>query len=159
VQSFYPLGLLRAWTWVDLDLAALVYPRPLACPRPTGVGAGSADGNLQQQLGSEDFYSFRAYRPGDNPRHVLWRARAKGLPLQTKQFSEQQVQTEWLDWEMLFGETRAAPGQSLLLGAGVASTAGHLRHPSCPAQPSLSVPAIRSANARCNSSHYSGWRV
>lgn len=104
VQSFYPLGLLRAWTWVDLDPAALVYPRPLACPRPAAVGAGSADGNLQQQLGSEDFYGFRAYRPGDNPRHVLWRARAKGLPLQTKQFSEQQVQTEWLDWEMLVGE-------------------------------------------------------
>lgn len=104
VQSFYPLGLLRAWTWIDLDLAALVYPQPLSCPRPAGVGEGRSDGALQQQLGSDDFYGFRTYRDGDNPRHVLWRARAKGLPLQTKQFSEQQVETQWLDWEVLFGD-------------------------------------------------------
>src|SRR5690606_40187055 len=55
-------------------------------------------------MGSEDFYAFRSYRPGDNPRHVLWRARAKGLPLQTKQFSEEQMRTEWLDWEALHGD-------------------------------------------------------
>jgi uncharacterized protein (DUF58 family) len=104
VQSFYPLGLLRAWTWIDLDFSALVYPQPLACPRPAGVGEGQAEGEIRQQLGSEDFYGFRLYRSGDNPRHVLWRARAKGLPLQTKQFSELTVQTQWLDWEALTGD-------------------------------------------------------
>jgi uncharacterized protein (DUF58 family) len=104
VQTVYPLGLLRAWTWIDLDLSALVYPRPLACARPVGAGEGQPDGQHQHQLGSDDFYGFRPYRSGDNPRHVLWRARAKGLPLQTKQFSEAQMQTEWLDWAALTGE-------------------------------------------------------
>lgn len=104
IQTVYPLGLLRAWSWVDLDLWALVYPRPIACPRPLGGGEGQPDGNREQQMGSEDFYAFRSYRPGDNPRHVLWRARAKGLPLQTKQFSEEQMRTEWLDWEALHGD-------------------------------------------------------
>lgn len=140
VQSFYPLGLLRAWTWIDLDQAALVYPRPLACPRPLGAGEGQGDGDKRRQLGSEDFHGFRAYRSGDNLRHVLWRARAKGLPLQTKQFSEPQVQTQWLDWDALSGdrETRLSqlcywvlelhrqnvvyglrlPGAALELGAG-----------------------------------------
>jgi uncharacterized protein (DUF58 family) len=104
VQTFYPLGLLRAWTWIDLDLSALVYPQPIACARPVGAGEGQPDGNYQHKLGSEDFYGFRPYRSGDNPRHVLWRARARGLPLQTKQFSEAQMQTQWLDWEALNGE-------------------------------------------------------
>src|SRR5690606_10912210 len=40
IQTVYPLGLLRAWSWVDLDLWALVYPRPIACPRPLGGGEG-----------------------------------------------------------------------------------------------------------------------
>ena len=104
VQTFYPLGLLRAWTWIDLDLSALVYPQPIACARPVGAGEGQPDGLHQHKLGSDDFYGFRPYRSGDNPRHVLWRARAKGLPLQTKQFSDAQMQTEWLDWEALSGE-------------------------------------------------------
>jgi uncharacterized protein (DUF58 family) len=104
VQSVYPLGLLRAWTWVDLDQGVLVYPRPQACPRPYGRGEGAPGGERMQQIGSEDFHAFRPYRAGDNPRHVLWRARAKGLPLQTKQFSEEQLRTEWLDWEALNGD-------------------------------------------------------
>lgn len=104
VQTVYPLGLLRAWTWIDLDLAALVYPRPVACERPASGGAGEPEGDRPQRLGDDDFYGFRAYRAGDNPRHVLWRARAKGLPLQTKQFSAEQRQTQWLDWEALSGD-------------------------------------------------------
>lgn len=105
VQTFYPLGLLRAWTWVDLDQAVLVYPQPIACERPAGGGDGDgeSEGDRPQQLGDEDFYGFRAYRAGDNPRHVLWRARAKGLPLQTKQFSAEQRQAQWLDWDALNG--------------------------------------------------------
>ena len=31
LESTYPLGLLRCWTWIDLDLYALVFPQPLAC--------------------------------------------------------------------------------------------------------------------------------
>ena len=111
VQSVYPLGLLRAWTWIDFDLAALVYPQPLACSRPLGMGEGSGDGERRPQPGSEDFFGFRPYRAGDNPRHVLWRARAKGLPLQTKQFSELQVQTQWLDWDALDGERETRLGR------------------------------------------------
>ena len=30
VESRYPLGLFRAWSWVELDMQALVYPRPIA---------------------------------------------------------------------------------------------------------------------------------
>jgi uncharacterized protein (DUF58 family) len=88
----------------------LVYPQPLACPRPQAGGDGALDGHREQRMGSEDFYAFRSYRPCDNPRHVLWRARAKGLPLQTKQFSEEQMLTEWLDWESLQGDRETRLG-------------------------------------------------
>jgi len=103
VQTDYPLGLLRAWTWIDLDLAALVYPRPLAgpCPRQTS-GAGAPGGRLR--LGSEDFHGFRPYRGGDNPRHVLWRAYARGQPLQSVQFAEWQADSQWLSWEAAAGD-------------------------------------------------------
>lgn len=104
VETFYPLGLLRAWTWIDLDISALVYPRPIVGPRPVG-GEGDADfGTRILKKGSDDFYGFRTYRSGDNLRHVMWRAYAKGQPLQTKQFAETQVQSHWLNYDACEGE-------------------------------------------------------
>lgn len=104
VQTRYPLGLVRAWSWLDLDCAALVYPLPLACPRPFAAGADDPGDEQRWRRGSEDFYGFRPYQQGDNPRHVLWRAYAKGLPLQTKQFVEPHSRSQWLDWDALGGD-------------------------------------------------------
>lgn len=108
ISTVYPLGLLRAWTWIDLDFAALVYPRPLAGPRPTGAPGDDPRGLPRQpprwQKGSEDFYGFRLYRSGDNLRHVMWRAYAKGQRLQSKQFAELPVASHWLNWDDCEGE-------------------------------------------------------
>lgn len=104
VQTVYPLGLLRAWTWIDLDIAALVYPRPLLGPRPLSEGGTAEHGTRALKKGSDDFYGFRAYRSGDNLRHVLWRAYAKGQPLQSKQFAETQVQSHWLSYDACAGD-------------------------------------------------------
>lgn len=104
VQTFYPLGLLRAWTWIDLDIAALVYPRPIAGPRPVNEEGEADFGARAMKKGSEDFHGFRPYRSGDNLRHVMWRAYAKGQPLQTKQFAETHVQSHWLNYDSCTGE-------------------------------------------------------
>lgn len=104
VQTFYPLGLLRAWTWIDLDIIALIYPRPIAGARPISEEGDADFGARTMKKGSEDFYGFRTYRSGDNLRHVMWRAYAKGQPLQTKQFAETQVQSHWLSYDACTGE-------------------------------------------------------
>ena len=39
LESSYPLGLLRCWTWIDLDLYALVYPQPLPSSELPGLRA------------------------------------------------------------------------------------------------------------------------
>lgn len=105
LSTVYPLGLLRAWTWIDLDIAALVYPRPLASARP--LSGASSDGKGEQffKQGSEDFHDFRLYRPGDNLRHVLWRAYAKGQPLHSKQFAEVLTQSHWLQYDAIEGDS------------------------------------------------------
>lgn len=104
LSTVYPLGLLRAWTWIDLDITALVYPRPLESARPHGGENSGADGDFLLRQGSEDFYDFRVYRPGDNLRHVLWRAYAKGQPLHSKQFAEVAMQSHWLRYDGLEGD-------------------------------------------------------
>jgi uncharacterized protein (DUF58 family) len=103
LATVYPLGLLRAWTWIDLDIAALVYPRPLESARPLSGDSNDAKGQQFFKRGSDDFHDFRAYRPGDNLRHVLWRAYAKGQPLQSKQFAEVLTQSHWLRYDAVEG--------------------------------------------------------
>tara|TARA_R110000823_G_scaffold132777_10_gene261371 strand:+ start:21999 stop:22997 length:999 start_codon:yes stop_codon:yes gene_type:complete len=103
LESTYPLGLLRAWTWVDLDLHALVYPRPLTSAELPGVDSDSSDGTAVPVVGSDDFYGFRNYQRGDSLRHVHWKGLAKGQGLQSKQYAAHLEHGVWLDWNAFAG--------------------------------------------------------
>jgi uncharacterized protein (DUF58 family) len=103
VESTYPLGLLRCWTWIDLDLYALVYPRPIASAELPGLATDTPDGAAAMVVGNDDFYGFRDYRKGDSPRQVHWKGLAKGQSMQTKQYTAYADRSVWLDWELFPG--------------------------------------------------------
>jgi uncharacterized protein (DUF58 family) len=94
----YPLGLLRAWGYVEIPLECLVYPRPAAgAALPPAPGEGLEEqGDLGR--GSDDFAGLRPYNPGDPPKQVYWKAAARGGELLTKQFGGNRAETLWLDW-------------------------------------------------------------
>ncbi|MCP5180321.1 MAG: DUF58 domain-containing protein [Pseudomonadales bacterium] len=89
VETFFPLGLLRAWTWVDLSASALVYPSPVFQDAPVALAGQREEGALVDPRGSEDFTDIRAYAPGDPVKHVLWRsyARSGGGSLMVKRYA------------------------------------------------------------------------
>ena len=97
--TYYPLGLCYAWAYADSDTTCLVYPQletdyvPLPLPQ-AHTGLGIAHG-----IGQEDFSGLRSYHPGDSPRHIAWKAAARGQGLLTKQFSGRADTQLWLDWE------------------------------------------------------------
>ena len=100
IQTHYPVGLFRAWSWIDLDMAAVIYPRPVyATELPTGVGV-NPDGELLQRNGVDDFYGFRDYQPGDSLRHVAWKSFARTGDLLVKEFAASVDRQVWLDWEL-----------------------------------------------------------
>ena len=103
LESTYPLGLLRCWTWVDLDLHALVYPRPLSSAELPGLATDTPDGAAAMVEGNDDFYGFRDYRKGDSLRQVHWKGLAKGQEIQTKQYTAYADRSVWLDWELFPG--------------------------------------------------------
>jgi uncharacterized protein (DUF58 family) len=103
LESTYPLGLLRCWTWIDLDLHALVYPRPLASPDLPGLASDTPDGAAALVPGNDDFYGFRDYRKGDSLRQVHWKGLAKGQGVQTKHYTAYADRSVWLDWERFPG--------------------------------------------------------
>jgi len=98
LQTRFPLGLFRAWSPVELDVACIVYPLPewpaVPLPGPSGErGEGSAS-----HAGNEDFSGLRAYHVGDSPRRIAWKADARGQGLLSKVFSGRAETHLWLDW-------------------------------------------------------------
>lgn len=103
VKTYYPLGLLRAWTWLALDWRCIVYPRPefVGAPPPA---AGVGDEQIQHNFTSgDDFSGFHTYQPGESLRRAYWRSYARGMPLLMKEFSEPVSRDTWLDWDSLQG--------------------------------------------------------
>jgi len=109
LESGFPLGLFRCWSWVDLDVEFLVYPQPKPAG-PLPIGAAAVEGeSTQKRRGGDDFASLSPYNPGDSLRHVAWKQYAGGRDLYSKRY-ESGVDTRlWLDWDLLAGrdiETR-----------------------------------------------------
>lgn len=104
LTSHFPLGLLFTWSR-ELALAhrCVVYPRP-GSPRPMTI---TPDRRRYQELGQlpegDDFIGLREYRRGDSPKHVHWKAVARGQGMYTKQFGGAGQDTVWLDWATLPG--------------------------------------------------------
>jgi uncharacterized protein (DUF58 family) len=98
LQTFYPLGLIRSWSWVDLQLACLVYPKPIYSPKQNHSDKGQGYQESELQEGVEDFAELRNYRLGDSPRHVDWKAFAKGRGLHTKTYKGHSGDSQWVDW-------------------------------------------------------------
>lgn len=98
----FPLGLYYAWSYLEFETHCLVYPRPAqsdALPLPAAE-AGPGGGVLLGR-GREDFSGLRQYHSGDSPRHIAWKAAARGEELLTKQFSGRADTELWLDWRRL----------------------------------------------------------
>lgn len=103
LESNYPLGLLRCWTWIDLDMHAMVYPRPLASLDLTGAATDTPDGASTPVKGDDDFFGFRSYQRGDSLRQIHWKGLAKGQGVQTKQYTAYADRSVWLDWDLFAG--------------------------------------------------------
>lgn len=109
LSSVYPVGFLRAWTWLDLDLVALVYPHPEASAVLPVGGGQAGEGEHQRRPGHDDFEGLKTFTPGDALSHVSWKHLARGQGLLTKTYASEVVGSDMLDWDALAGvpvETR-----------------------------------------------------
>lgn len=104
VESRFPLGLLVAWSWVDLQLAALIYPRPEAGELPRTSGIEEEEGGRAMGSGVDDYQGLRDWQPGDSRRRLHWKAYSRGQGLLVKEFSALLGQEPLLDLDALEGD-------------------------------------------------------
>ncbi|MFT5140854.1 MAG: hypothetical protein ACI9CB_002519 [Rhodothermales bacterium] len=84
LETRYPLGMFRAWTWLFPVSRCLVYPMPAKKPPPlpkTGDGPASK----ARQGEGEQVHGLRQYRQGDSPRRIAWRTSARHDSLFTRE--------------------------------------------------------------------------
>ncbi|OYW72875.1 MAG: hypothetical protein B7Z37_23585 [Verrucomicrobia bacterium 12-59-8] len=107
VRSVYPLGLFAAECVVETSWVRRVHPKaegdlPLPAPDTSRQGDAVAVSSYHQHAGGgDDFAGLREWRAGDSPRHIDWRAAARGGPLMVKLWSSGVQGAVVLDWNAL----------------------------------------------------------
>ena len=101
VETRFPLGVMRAWSYVQPDIRALVYPRPDSSSLPVPTPIPDTGDAISAGAGTDDFAGLRPYQASDSPRHIAWRASARSESLLTKVFSGRAASELWFHWEQL----------------------------------------------------------
>jgi len=107
LQTRYPLGLLRAWSYLRPAMQVMVYPSPAAQLLPWQHADGAAEQHSPAAVaassgsGVEDFTGLRPFRSGDAMAQVAWKQLARDDSLHSKQFSGARSAAIWLDWHAL----------------------------------------------------------
>ena len=112
LETRYPLGLLRAWSYLRPAMQVLVYPAPAMQLLPWRHAECAATEQHNQRAvaasngsGMEDFIGLRPFRSGDAMAQLAWKQLARDDSLHSKQFSAATGAARsaaiWLDWHAL----------------------------------------------------------
>ena len=89
LESDWPLGLWRAWSYVHAPVAGTVFPAPERDPPPLPAEPEAAAGALSRQGARGDVAGLRPYLPGDEPSTIAWKSLARGQGLHVRTFDEE----------------------------------------------------------------------
>jgi uncharacterized protein (DUF58 family) len=98
LETRFPLSFFRAWSYVEPEQRALVYPKPEHAPLPPPAPHEQSGAARALARGNDDFSGLRGYHATDSPRHVAWKAVARSDVMLTKQFTGDSSAELWLDW-------------------------------------------------------------
>lgn len=105
LETTQPLGWIRAWSYLEPDAPAIVFPAPAGSrPLPAGLAPNPDGQQGGPGSGQDDFAGLRKHQPADSPRHIAWKQLAQGRGLLTKTYSTGSSHECVLDWRLLPGD-------------------------------------------------------
>jgi len=102
VWTEYPLGLFGIWSWINPDVAFLVFPALETKPPPLPPGAGFA-GERMAAGDSEELAGLRDYRSNDARRLIAWKASLRHDRLLVRDTERRSGEALTLDYVALRG--------------------------------------------------------
>jgi uncharacterized protein (DUF58 family) len=98
ISTCFPLGLFRAWSYLETGQTCVVYPKPAGnMPLPPKM-IEQFEAEQGNQVGTDDFIGFRKYHPGDSIRNIAWKALAREQGPLVKRFSGKGTSKLILGW-------------------------------------------------------------
>ncbi|WP_428613522.1 DUF58 domain-containing protein [Shewanella sp.] len=100
VESRYPLGLCRAWSYVDLANAQIAFAHPK--PGKIALSAEQAGDNDEHKdqgkcvVGVDEFRGLKPFVTGESLNQIAWKQLAQGRGMLTKEFEQPQSAPQWL---------------------------------------------------------------
>lgn len=77
VETRFPFGLLKAWSWIRPLSSAVCYPRPRPAPEALATGEDGDDPQLVRDRQGTEQAELRPWREGDLCARVLWKRVAR----------------------------------------------------------------------------------
>jgi uncharacterized protein (DUF58 family) len=103
LETRFPLGLFKAWSWVFPRTRCLVYPAPARKAPPLPKTGHGQSGRATKGDG-DDVHGLRKYQPGDSMQRVAWRASARHDDLYSLEMETPREDACELDWDLLKGD-------------------------------------------------------
>ncbi len=102
LKSYFPLGLLRCWTHVDLAIEVLVYPAAIEAHVPLLQVDEPIEDQQKNNPDMEDFAGIREYIQGESISRISWKHVARNQhKLVSKLFTSNESDPMWLSLNQL----------------------------------------------------------
>ncbi|TNE71450.1 MAG: DUF58 domain-containing protein [Gammaproteobacteria bacterium] len=103
IETRFPFGLLKAWSWIRPASAGIAFPRPLQAP---DLDSTVTDGTETEQARSRegnDHADLRPWREGDMSQRVMWKRYARSGQMVVADWEGEQGSPHWLDFNAFPG--------------------------------------------------------
>lgn len=102
LKSYFPLGLLRCWTHIDLSIEVLVYPAMVEAHVPLLQLDDPTEEQQKNTPDHDDFAGIREYIQGESISRISWKHVARNQhKLVSKQFTSDECDPMWLSINQL----------------------------------------------------------
>ena len=98
ISTRYPLGLFRAWAWINMDVKEVVYPQPAPVAQQPSTSSGGHATAGHKTPGDDDFTGLKNYQIGDPPKRIAWKVFARTGETLITEYHGGAHDLIWIDW-------------------------------------------------------------
>ncbi|MDL0429651.1 DUF58 domain-containing protein [Marinobacter sp. TBZ242] len=103
VETRFPFGLFRAWSWLRPVTSGIVYPNPLPAPEAASTVQDGEEQSKSSSIDGNDHADIRPWREGDMSQRVQWKRYARTGEMVITDWEGEQGSPHWLDYEAFAG--------------------------------------------------------
>lgn len=103
IETRFPFGLLKAWSWLRPASAGVAFPQPVHAPEVTSSWENPEDSVSTAPVAGQDQADLRPWREGDPSPRVMWKRFARSGQMVVADWEAQGGSPHWLDFSAFPG--------------------------------------------------------